>query len=112
MPEGQAWTFQEAAWSKLQKELAWPATHEAKEPIWLPSSNRCWNNSHKLALTTLVPALDLKGESFLDDFFRLEEPDPQPVMATLQNLRGLDWETLSRHTGYRRPRFAARCQRS
>lgn len=44
--------------------------------------------------------LDLNSPEFQEVFFRLEVTDLKQVVASLERLRGLDWNTLYRHTGF------------
>ena len=44
--------------------------------------------------------LDLNSPEFQDVFFRLESSELKQVVAALGRLRGLDWDTLYRHTGF------------
>ena len=45
--------------------------------------------------------LDLNSPEFQDVLFRLEPDDLKQVVAGLRRLRGLDWNALYRHTGFR-----------
>lgn len=45
--------------------------------------------------------LDLNSPEFQDVFFRLKAEDLKQVVASLRRLRGLDWNSLYRHTGFR-----------
>jgi hypothetical protein len=45
--------------------------------------------------------LDLNSPSFQDVFLRLEPLELKRVVSGLQRLRGLDWEGLYRHPGFR-----------
>jgi hypothetical protein len=45
--------------------------------------------------------LDLNSPEFQDVFFRLESAELKQVVASLRRLRGLDWNHLYRHTGYK-----------
>ncbi|HQZ38511.1 MAG TPA: hypothetical protein PLH72_05675 [Vicinamibacterales bacterium] len=44
--------------------------------------------------------LDLNSPEFQEVFFRLPMAELKQVTASLARLRGLDWNTLYRHTGY------------
>ncbi len=58
-------------------------------------------------MSTLVAAagsrvrLDLNSPEFQDVFFRLEPAELKQVVASLRRLRGLEWNSLYRHTGFR-----------
>ena len=45
--------------------------------------------------------MDLNNPEFQDVFFRLEPAELKQVAACLRRLRGLDWSSLHRHTGFR-----------
>ena len=45
--------------------------------------------------------LDLNSPEFQDVFFHLDLPDLRQVTGSLQRLRGLDWSTLYRHSGFK-----------
>jgi hypothetical protein len=45
--------------------------------------------------------LDLNSPEFQDVLFRLEISELKQVVASLQRLRGLDWNALYRHTGFK-----------
>ncbi len=45
--------------------------------------------------------LDLNSPEFQDVFFRLQANELKQVIASLRRLRGLDWNGLYRHTGFR-----------
>lgn len=45
--------------------------------------------------------LDLNSPEFQDGFFRLEAEDLKQVVASVRRLRGLDWNNLYGHTGFR-----------
>jgi hypothetical protein len=45
--------------------------------------------------------LDLNSPEFQDVFFRLELSELKQVVGSLHRLRGLDWATLYRHTGFK-----------
>ena len=44
--------------------------------------------------------LDLNSPEFQDVFFRLAVAELKQVVASLGRQRGLEWNTLHRHTGY------------
>jgi len=45
--------------------------------------------------------LDLNSPEFQSVFFRLEVAELKQVVASLRRLRGLDWNTVYRHPGFR-----------
>ena len=45
--------------------------------------------------------LDLNSPEFQDVLFRLELSELRQVVASLQRLRALDWNSLYRHTGFK-----------
>jgi len=45
--------------------------------------------------------LDLNSPEFQDVFFRLELADLRQVVASLRRLRGLDWNGMYAHAGFR-----------
>ncbi len=45
--------------------------------------------------------LDLNSPEFQDVFFRLRANELRQVIASLRRLRGLDWNGLYRHMGFR-----------
>ena len=45
--------------------------------------------------------LDLNSPEFQDVFFRLRANELKQVIASLRRLRGLDWNGLYRHMGFR-----------
>ncbi len=45
--------------------------------------------------------LDLNSPEFQDVVFRLQANELKQVIASLRRLRGLDWNGLCRHTGFR-----------
>jgi hypothetical protein len=45
--------------------------------------------------------LDLNSPEFQDVLFRLEQAELKQVVASLRRLRGLDWDSLYQHTGFR-----------
>ena len=45
--------------------------------------------------------LDLNSPEFQDVFFRLEPAELKQVVASLERLRALDWNSLYRHTGFK-----------
>jgi hypothetical protein len=45
--------------------------------------------------------LDLNSPEFQDVFFRLPMNDLKQVVASLRRLRGLEWQRLYEHTGFR-----------
>jgi hypothetical protein len=45
--------------------------------------------------------LDLNSPAFQEVFFRLELSELKQVVASLQRLRGLDWNALYRHPGFK-----------
>ena len=44
--------------------------------------------------------LDLNSPEFQEVLFRLESAELRQVVASLGRLRGLDWNTLYRHSGF------------
>ena len=45
--------------------------------------------------------LDLNSPEFQDVFLRLEGPALKQVVGSLQRLRGLDWNAVYRHPGFK-----------
>lgn len=45
--------------------------------------------------------LDLNSPAFQDIFLRLQVSDLKQVVAALRRVRGLDWQSLYQHTGFR-----------
>ena len=54
-----------------------------------------------MAAASDLVKLDLNSPEFQDVFFRLEVSELKQVVGSLRRLRGLDWGTLYRHTGFK-----------